>query len=105
MSAYSKPIWDQLRNTTNGEFEKALQKDGWAWEEKSGAVQIYRHPDRPEGKNMVPVHSHPGKVIRPGTLKSMLDATGWDEEDLVRVKLIKRQKGKRRNSDKNQTEP
>ena len=45
---------------------------------------------------MVPVHSHPGKVIRPGTLKSMLESAGWDEEYLVRVKLIKKQKTKPR---------
>ena len=105
MSTYPKHVWDQLRSTTHGEFEKALQRDGWVWQQTSGAEQIYMHPDRPEEKNMVSVHSHPGKVIRPGTLKSMLEATGWDEEDLVRVKLIKRQKGKRRDSDKNQTEP
>lgn len=94
MSTYSKNVWDQIRGTTNGQFEKALQKDGFEWEQKSGAIQIYQHP---ETQRKVSVHSHPGQIIRRGTLKGMLDAAGWiTEDDLIRVGLIKRPKGKRR---------
>lgn len=97
MSAYPKYVWDQLRSTTYKEFEKALQRDKWVREQTSGAAQIYRHPDRPAGQNVVSVHSHPSKVIRKGTLKCMLDSVGWTTEaDLVRVGLIKPGKGKRR---------
>lgn len=99
MSIYPKHVWAQLRSTTNEEFEKALLKDGgWVRQKRSGAVQIYLHPDRPKGKNIVSIHMHPKQTIRRGTLKAMLQAAGLEtEDDLVRVGLIKAQKGKRRN--------
>lgn len=95
MTKYSKPVWDQLRNKTIQQIKKALEKDGWDQEDSSGATIGFRHPDRPPNKNRVVLHMHPKATKGPRVLKGILDSTGWDEDDLARLKLIKK-KGKKK---------
>ena len=85
-----------MKNTTAQNLMKALERDGWERERnkgkqgKRGASTIaYRHPQRPTGQNRIVLHPHPKKTMGANLLKGLIDATGWDEDDLRRVKLIK----------------
>ena len=82
---YTKNVWDQLKNTTAGEIQKALTKDGWVLDITRGATQAYISSD---GKRVV-IHVHPTKTYRPKLLKALIDDTGWNEQDLKRLNLIK----------------
>ena len=85
MSTYSKSVWDQLKNKTIQDIAKALRKDGWVREEKRGATQGYRHPDRDAGNNRVVLHIHPKASKSPKILKGLLDIIEWSEEDMERL--------------------
>ena len=74
-----------LRNLTAREMISALVRDGFAFDRGDGSHQIYCHPD---GRR-VTVHFHGGgSTFKRKTLKSMIDQTRWQEEDLKRLKLI-----------------
>lgn len=97
MATYPKAAWEQLKNKTVQDLDKALKRDGWELERnkgrqgKKGASTIaYRHPQRPAGKNRIVLHPHPKKTMNAGLLKDLIEAAGWNEEDLSRLKLIKR---------------
>ena len=84
--SFTKSTWDQLKNKTAGDLISALEKDGWALDEKVRTERIYRHPD---GRR-VSIHYHAGrKFYGPGLLKSLLDNIGWSESDMKRLKLVK----------------
>lgn len=85
MTTYSKPIWDQLKNTTIQKIGKALEKDGWQKEESKGATQGYRNK---AGRRVV-LHPHPKANKGAKLLKGLLSNIGWSEDDLQRLKLIK----------------
>lgn len=78
-------IWSQLKNKTRDNLISALKKDGWKPDEKRGAVQVWRHPDR----RKVTIHYHSKKTYGPKLLKGLLEDTEWTEEDMRRLKLIK----------------
>ena len=87
MSVYSKNIWDQLKNLTIQDLQKALQKDGWthSWHT---AIQRWQ---KGQGRDLkqVSLHVHPKKTMRAGLLKRLLDDIGWTENEMRRLKLIK----------------
>jgi predicted RNA binding protein YcfA (HicA-like mRNA interferase family) len=78
--------WNQIKGITIQRLRKALIDDEWLQEEKRGAVQAFRHP---EINRRVTLHMHPKKTMGPRLLKSLLKDTGWTNEDLVRLGLIK----------------
>lgn len=84
-------VWDQLKNITADRFLKALEKDGWKREIRRGASQFLR-----KGDLTITIHVHPKKTYQPKLLKSLLERTGWDEDDLRRLKLIKESKSRKR---------
>lgn len=68
---------------------KALERDGWVHERTRGATQGFiKSGDVP--KERVVIHYHPGKTYQIGFLLSLIKDIGWDENDLKRLKLIKR---------------
>lgn len=83
--SYPSHIWNQIKNITAEQLIKALEKDGWKKDESRGAVLVYRHSDR----RRITVHYHPKKTYGPNLLKSLLSDIGWNEQDFVRLKLIK----------------
>ena len=97
MATYSKAVWQQLKNTTIQDLDKAIRMDGWELEKnkgrqgKKGANTLsYRHPERPTTENKIVLHPHPKKTMGAGLLKGLIEAAGWDEDDLRRLKLIKK---------------
>ena len=69
---------------------KALKQDGWVPEAKSGATIGFRHPQKPGDQNRIVLHIHPKATKGPRILKGLLDSIGWSEDDLARLKLIKK---------------
>jgi predicted RNA binding protein YcfA (HicA-like mRNA interferase family) len=83
--AFSKNVWNRLKNTTADQLIAALQKDRWELEPGcKGAIQVYRN----RKGDRVSVHYHPKKTYGPKLLKALLADTGWTEDDLKRLGLI-----------------
>jgi len=75
----------KLKNTHVRELIRALERDGFQYRRRKGSQRVYRHPD---GRRVV-IHYHHAKDTLPsGTLKSFLDGTRWDEDDLRRLGLV-----------------
>lgn len=85
--AFSANVWNQLKNLTAGKLVKALKKDDWVQEEKSGATLGFLKSDNP--RRRIVIHYHPKKTYGAQLLKHLLDDIGWTENDLRRLKLIK----------------
>lgn len=79
-------VWNQIKAIQADELIKALGKDGWERDEKSGAVQVFRNPAT--GKRIT-IHYHPGKSYGPKLLTDLLTDIGWSIEDMRRLKLIR----------------
>lgn len=83
--AFDRNVWDQLRAKPMKRYMKALLRDGWE-REKSKSARI---PFSKPGHQPIMIHCHPNDAFSPGVLKEFLDKTGWDEDDLRRIGLIK----------------
>ena len=81
-----KNIWNQLKNKSADDFISALQKDGWNKDTTIGAEQIFRHPD---GRR-ISIHYHPRKTYQPKLLKRLLEDIGWTENEMKKLKFIKK---------------
>ena len=78
-------LLQQLRNTPVQMLIRALEGDGFTYRRTRGAGRVYRHHN---GRRVV-IHYHHGSDTLPiGTLRSVLEATGWMEDDLRRLGLI-----------------
>jgi predicted RNA binding protein YcfA (HicA-like mRNA interferase family) len=85
--AFSGPVWDQLKGLTAGDLAKALTRDNWTVDTKGGSQHIFRSPTHPPRR--VSVHIHAKKTYGPKMLRGLLDDTGWTEDDLRRLKLVR----------------
>ena len=85
--AFSKNVWSQLKAKTAGELVSALLKDGFVLDSKVRTERIYRHPD---GRKVSIHYSTGNKGYGRGLLNALLEDTGWSENDMRRLKLIKR---------------
>ena len=77
-------VWAQLKNITSSELIGALLDDGWVERASGGSAIIFKKQNR-----KVSIHSHPHKTYHSGLLKELFKDTGWTEQDLKRLKLIK----------------
>lgn len=75
-----------LRNVPVRKLIRALERDGFVYRRAKGSQRVYRHPD---GRRAVIHYHHGGDTLPVGTLKQIIDATRWNEEDLRRLSLIK----------------
>ena len=60
---------------------RVLEREGWQLDRVRGSHHVFRHPDQ-RRRVVVPVH---GRELRPGTLRSILDASGISRDDLRRL--------------------
>lgn len=76
-----------LRNTPVREIIRAVEKDGFSLKrETATGARIYAHPDR----RLTVIHyHHGGDTLTRKTLRSVLQALQWTEDDLKRLGLIK----------------
>ena len=86
---FSKNTWEQLKALKVKRLMKALEKDKWTLDETCKNTYSYINTCD-KGHRRVTLHNHPGKTFyNPNLLKHVLNAIGWNEEDLKRLKLIK----------------
>ena len=84
---YTKNAWDQLKAITEDELVKAVLKDGFELDDVVRTERIYRHSD---GRRVC-IHYHRGSdCYGRGLLKSLLAVTGWTEQRMKQLKLIRR---------------
>ena len=74
------------RGVTAREFVKALQADGFVLQRVRGSHRVYRHPD---GRRVIVAYHQLGDTFPIGTLRAMIADSGWREDDLVRLELIR----------------
>lgn len=82
-------VWSQVKSLSADTLRRALERDGWTLEAKSGATLSYIKSIPTGGRARVVVHYHPGKTWGPKFLQGLLRDIGWDHDDLRRLKLIK----------------
>lgn len=75
-----------LGNVPVRKLIRALERDGFVYRRAKGSQRVYRHPD---GRRVVIHYHHGGDTLPVGTLKQIIEATRWTEEDLQRLRLIK----------------
>lgn len=75
-----------LGNVPVRKLIRALERDGFVYRRAKGSQRVYRHPD---GRRVVIHYHHGGDTLPVGTLKQIIEATRWTEEDLRRLRLIK----------------
>lgn len=76
-----------LRNVTVRILIRAVERDGFVLRRTTQTGgHIYVHPDT----RRVVIHYHHGSdTLTRKTLKSILEGTGWTEQDLKRLNIIK----------------
>jgi predicted RNA binding protein YcfA (HicA-like mRNA interferase family) len=80
-------IWSQLKNLRKKDFIKALERDGWGRDPNcKGAILVFLKEGR---SDRVTIHYHPQQTLGPKILKALIEDTGWNEDDLRRVGLIR----------------
>lgn len=72
------------RGITARELVRALETDGFLLRRVRGSHRIYRHAD---GRRVVIAYHAPGETFPIGTLRAMIAAAGWADEDLRRLGL------------------
>ena len=93
----TRNAWRQIRSITAIDLLRALKRDGWEQDRTRGATigLVKGEPGAVNYKRVV-VHYHSNKTYRPKLLKQLLADIGWDDSDLMRLKLIKKQKSKQK---------
>jgi predicted RNA binding protein YcfA (HicA-like mRNA interferase family) len=77
----------RLRNTSVREIIRAVEKDGFSLKrETSTGARIYSHAD---GRLTVIHYHHGGDTLTRKTLRSVLQALQWTEDDLKRLGLLR----------------
>lgn len=77
---------EELRNVPVRRLIRALERDGFVYRRLKGSQRVYRHPD---GRRVV-IHYHQGSDTMPiATLRQILEATRWSEQDCQRLGLLK----------------
>ena len=80
------PLVHLLRHTAVRELTAALRRDGFSLEcQTRTGGRIYSHPDG----RLTNIHYHSGSdTLTRKTLRSVLQATRWTENDLRRLGLV-----------------
>ncbi len=87
---YSTNVWNQLRNISVEEIISKMLRDGWqedSGSKTSGTRAFIKDGNQP--KDRIVIHYHPRKTYGPKFLQGLLESTGWTEDDMRRLKLIK----------------
>ncbi len=77
---------EELRNLPVRKLIRALERDGFIYQRSKGSHRVYRHPD---GRRAVLHYHHSRDTLPVGTLRQILAATRWSEEDLRHLGLLR----------------
>jgi predicted RNA binding protein YcfA (HicA-like mRNA interferase family) len=78
----------KLKNVTVREFIRALEKDGFEFKRQRGSHKVYFHPER--NRQVLIAYHHSSETILSGMLHDLIDDAGWTEDDLIRLKLMRK---------------
>ncbi len=70
----------KLPRITGREVVRALERAGFVFDRQHGSHVILVHP---QNRKRVSVPVHAGKIIKPGTLKGILDDAGLSVEEFT----------------------
>ena len=76
---------ERLRSTPAREWIRALESTGFRVRKSKGSHHVYQHGD---GRRVLIVYRKLSDTFGSKTLKQILSATGWQETDLIRLKLL-----------------
>ena len=76
----------QLKSTPAREWIRAAEGDGFIARKSKGSHHLYQHSD---GRRVLIVYHKLSNTFGPKTIQQLLDGTGWQENDLKRLKLLK----------------
>ncbi len=76
---------DHLKNVPARDWLQALTRDGFTPRKSRGSHHVYTHSD---GRRVLVVYHKLSDTFGPKTLKQLLDATRWTEDDLKRLNLL-----------------
>ncbi|HKT46395.1 MAG TPA: type II toxin-antitoxin system HicA family toxin [Candidatus Acidoferrales bacterium] len=74
------------RGVSARQFIRALERDEFRLSRVSGSHRIYKHGD---GRRVVVAYHALGDGFPMGTLRAMIADAGWDDDDLLRLGLLK----------------
>ena len=77
---------DRLKNVSARRWIRALAIDGFTLRKGRGSHHIYEHSD---GRRVLVVYHKQGDTFGPKTIRQLLEATRWTEDDLHRLKLLR----------------
>ena len=72
---------ERLPRITAAALINALHRAGWQRVRQSGSHVRLHHPERAVG---VTIAVHPARIVKPGTLRGVLDQAGMSVDDLLR---------------------
>jgi predicted RNA binding protein YcfA (HicA-like mRNA interferase family) len=72
----------RLPRVTGAEVLAALRRDGWQIVRQRGSHIRLHHPDR---EIKVTAALHAGAIVKPGTLKGILDQAGLTGDEFVKL--------------------
>ncbi len=72
----------KLPRVTGREVVRALERAGFVFDRQRGAHVILVHPQR---RHRVSVPVHAGQIVKPGTLKGILDDAGLSVEEFIQL--------------------
>ena len=73
------------RNLTAGDVTRVLKTDGYVLKRTRGSHHVYSHTD---GRVVVVPYTRLSDTFPIGTLRQIISAVPWTEDDLRRLKLI-----------------
>ena len=72
----------KLPRVTGREVVRALERAGFVFDRQRGAHVILVHPQR---RRRVSVPVHAGQIVKPGTLKGILDDAGLSLAEFIQL--------------------
>jgi predicted RNA binding protein YcfA (HicA-like mRNA interferase family) len=72
----------KLPRVTGREVVRALERAGFIFDRQRGAHVILVHP---QSRRRVSVPVHAGQIVKPGTLKGILDDAGLSPEEFAQL--------------------
>jgi len=78
----------RLKNITIRNLISALERDGFTLKRSSGSHRTYQHPV--SGIRVTLPYHHAGETAMPGLINEVLKSTKWTEDDLIRLKLMRK---------------
>ena len=78
----------KLKSITIRNLIGALERDGFILKRSSGSHRTYQHPT--SGIRVTLSYHHSGETARPGLINEVIKSANWNEDDLIRLKLMRK---------------